>query len=87
MKTKVIILMIIIILFTVFVSQNTNIIPVNVLLWKFEMSTIVLISITFLVGLIIGFILVSMFSVPKKKEKPENIIPKEEKTGENDKLV
>jgi uncharacterized integral membrane protein len=65
MKTKVIILMIIIILFTVFVSQNTDIVPINVLLWKLEMSTIVLISITFLVGVIIGFILVSMFSVPK----------------------
>ena len=79
MKTKVLILMIIIILFTVFVSQNTNIIPVNVLLWKFEMSTIVLISITFLVGLIIGFILVSMFSVPKKKEILENNISEEGK--------
>jgi uncharacterized membrane-anchored protein YhcB (DUF1043 family) len=45
------------------------------------MSTIVLISITFLVGVIIGFILVSMFSVPKKKEKPENYISEEEKLG------
>jgi uncharacterized integral membrane protein len=81
MKTKVIILMIIIILFTVFVSQNTDIVPINVLLWKLEMSTIVLISITFLVGVIIGFILVSMFSVPKKKEKPENFISEEEKLG------
>ncbi len=81
MKTKVIILMIIIILFTVFVSQNTDIVPINVLLWKLEMSTIVLISITFLVGVIIGFILVSMFSVPKKKEKPENYISEEEKLG------
>jgi len=81
MKTKVIILMIIIILFTVFVSQNTDIVPINVLLWKLEMSTIVLISITFLVGVIIGFILVSMFSVPKKKEKPENNISEEEKLG------
>ncbi len=81
MKTKVIILMIIIILFTVFVSQNTDIVPINVLLWKLEMSTIVLISITFLVGVIIGFILVSMFSVPKKKEKPENNISEEKKLG------
>jgi len=87
MKTKVIILTIIIILFTIFVSQNTDIIPLNVLFWKFEMSTIVVISITFLIGLIIGFILVSMFTVPKKKKKPENNISEEEKSGENDKLV
>ncbi len=83
MKTKIIILMIIIILFTVFVSQNTNIIPINLLFWKFEMSTIVVISITFLVGLIIGFILVSMFSVPKKKDQSKNNILEEEKPGEN----
>ena len=83
MKTKIIILMIIIILFTVFVSQNTNIIPLNVLFWKFEMSTIVVISITFLIGLIIGFILVSMFSGPKKKEQSNNNILEKENPEEN----
>ena len=83
MKTKIIILMIIIILFTVFVSQNTNIISLNVLFWKFEMSTIVVISITFLIGLIIGFILVSMFSGPKKKEQSNNNILEKENPEEN----
>jgi uncharacterized integral membrane protein len=83
MKAKIIILMIIIILFTVFVSQNTNIIPLNVLFWKFEMSTIVVISISFLIGLITGFILVSMFSGPKKKEQSNNIILEKENPEEN----
>ena len=79
--------MIIIILFTVFVSQNTDIIPINILFWKLELSTIVLISITFLVGVIIGFILVSLFSVPKKKEKTGNNIPEEEKPVEKNNLL
>jgi uncharacterized integral membrane protein len=83
MKAKIIILVIIIILFTVFVSQNTNIIPLNVLFWKFEMSTIVVISITFLIGLIIGLILVSMFSGTKKKEQSNNNILEKENPEEN----
>ncbi len=72
MKAKVIILMLIIILFTIFVSQNTALVHIQFLMWSPEIPTIVLISITFLVGLIIGFILVSMFSTPKKKEQLEN---------------
>ncbi len=68
MKTKIILLMILIVLFTVFVSQNTDIIPINIFFWKFELSTIVVISISFLVGMLLGFIISSLFSIPKKKK-------------------
>ena len=69
MKVKVIIFMILIVLFTFFVSQNTEIVEINAFFWKFQMSKIVLISLTGLVGLILGFILASIFNKQKKTEK------------------
>jgi len=68
MKTKILFLMFLVVLFTVFVSQNTNIIPINIFFWKVDLSTIVVISISFLIGMILGFIIISLFSNPKKKE-------------------
>ena len=75
MKAKVIIFMVVIVLFTFFVSQNTEIVEINAFFWKFQMSKIVLISLTGLVGLILGFILAGIFNKQKKAEK----IKKEEK--------
>ena len=69
MKAKVIVFMILIVLFTFFVSQNTEIVEINAFFWKFQMSKIVLISLTGLVGLILGFILASIFNKQKKTEK------------------
>ena len=69
MKAKVIIFMILIVLFTFFVSQNTEIVDINAFFWKFQMSKIVLISLTGLVGLILGFILASIYNKQKKTEK------------------
>ncbi len=68
MKYKILFLMFLIVLFTVFVSQNTSIIPINILFWKVELSTIVVISISFLIGMILGFVIISLFSAPKKEE-------------------
>ena len=69
MKAKVIIFMILIVLFTFFVSQNTEIVEINAFFWKFQMSKIVLISLTGLVGLILGFILASILNKQKKTDK------------------
>ncbi|HUX61845.1 MAG TPA: LapA family protein [Ignavibacteriaceae bacterium] len=66
MRAKIVIVMILVILFTVFVSQNTDMIDVSVFLWKFQMSTIVLMSISFFIGIILGFIVSAMFGSPKK---------------------
>ena len=68
MKFKILSVMFLIVLFTVFVSQNTEIIPINIFFWKVELSTIIVISISFLIGMLIGLVLISLFSVPKKKE-------------------
>jgi len=72
MRTKVIVLMIIIVLFTIFVTQNTEVITVNAFFWKFEMSLIVLMTLSCLLGAIAGFILLQVFTVSnKKKDKKE----------------
>ena len=73
MKIKIIILMVFIILFTIFVSQNTKVIPVDIYFWQFQMSTIVLICLVFLLGLMAGFIISRIFDASsKKKRKEEN---------------
>lgn len=71
MKAKIIILLIIVVLFTIFVSQNADVITVRAFFWPFRMSKIVLISLTGFLGVIIGFILAKFFDRPgsKKQEK------------------
>ncbi len=68
MKFKILFIMLLVVLFTVFVSENTAIIPVNIFFWKVELSTIVVISISFLTGMILGFVIISLFSSSKKEE-------------------
>ncbi len=69
MKTKAIILLILIVLFAIFVSQNTEVIKISAFFWTFQMSTIVLISLTGLAGIIIGFIIASLASSSQKKKQ------------------
>ena len=76
MKAKIIILMVLVVLFTIFVSQNTEVIPVNIYFWQVQMSVIVLMSLSGLTGIILGFILLKIFEHNEKK-----------RTGENEKTV
>jgi uncharacterized integral membrane protein len=69
MKAKIIILLIIVVLFTIFVSQNTDVITVKVFFWSFPMSIIVLISLTGFLGVIIGFILARVFDRGNTKKE------------------
>lgn len=75
MKAKIIILMILVVLFTIFVSQNTEVVTVKAYFWQFQMSIIVLISLTGLLGVIAGFIITKIFDKPSSK-KSENDIAK-----------
>jgi uncharacterized integral membrane protein len=68
MKAKVIILFILIVLFTIFVSQNTKVITVKAYFWEFPMSIIVLISLTGLIGVIFGFIIAKFFDKSEDKK-------------------
>lgn len=72
MKAKIILLMILVVLFTIFVSQNTEVITVKAYFWQFQMSIIVLISLIGLLGVIFGFIIAKLFdrASPGKQEKP-----------------
>jgi uncharacterized integral membrane protein len=79
MKAKIITIMILVVLFTIFVSQNTSVVKISAFFWTFEMSAIVLISLIGLVGVILGFILASIFN---KKKKPDKI-DKKKKEKEN----
>ena len=74
MRTKVITLMVIIVLFTIFVTQNTQVITVKAFFWQFEMSLIVLITLTCLVGVVAGFIMLKVFSASGKR-KDKNGVP------------
>lgn len=67
MKAKIIILMIVIVLFTIFVSQNTEVVTVKAYFWQFQMSIIVLISLIGLLGVIFGFIIAKLFDRPDKQ--------------------
>ncbi|HEY6907207.1 MAG TPA: LapA family protein [Ignavibacteriaceae bacterium] len=80
MKAKIIILMILIVLFTVFVSQNTEVITIDAFFWQFRMSTIVLISLVGLLGVVIGFIIAKLFDRPSPAK---STLPKEDKTTIN----
>jgi uncharacterized integral membrane protein len=66
MQTKIILLIILIALLIIFILQNTYVVTVHAYFWTFEMSAIVLISFTGLLGLIAGFILAKIFDSSKK---------------------
>ncbi|HED05517.1 MAG TPA: DUF1049 domain-containing protein [Ignavibacteria bacterium] len=68
MKTKITLFMILIILFTIFVTQNAKVIIINVFFWQFPMSAVVLISVSGFVGLLLGFLLSKIFSYQSKKK-------------------
>jgi uncharacterized integral membrane protein len=69
MKAKIIFLLILIVLFTIFVSQNTEVVTVKAYFWEFPMSIIVLISLTGLLGVIFGFIVTKFFDRTEKKKE------------------
>ena len=68
MKAKIIILLILVVLFTIFVSQNTRIVQIDFLAWSIAMSSIVLISLMMLIGVITGFIIAKIFDRPSKSQ-------------------
>lgn len=68
MKVKIIILLVLIVLFTIFVSQNTRIVQIDFLFWSIAMSAIVLISLMMLIGVVAGFIVAKIFDRPSKSQ-------------------
>jgi uncharacterized integral membrane protein len=67
MKAKVVFLLIISVLFVIFILQNTEVITIKAFFWAFEMSAIILISFTGLLGVIAGFILAKITYSSRRK--------------------
>jgi uncharacterized integral membrane protein len=75
MKTKIIILLVLLILFTIFVSNNTEPIDVWFFFWPLNISKIVLLIITLVIGAILGLIAATVFGKSAKRDetKGENL--------------
>jgi len=72
MRFKLIIFMLLIVLFTIFVVQNTEAINMQIFFWRIEeLPKIVLLTITLVFGIILG-IFISTFINRKKKDEEVN---------------
>lgn len=69
MNLKNISLIILLALFIIVCIQNVEVIPVHFLFWKVEISKLLLLIITLVVGILIGMIIPGFFT-KSKKEKP-----------------
>ena len=75
MKTKIILFMIIIVLFTIFVTQNTEKVDIHVFFWTYNISKIILIVMTGFIGVLLGLIIGSIFTSSKKNKDNKIIHP------------
>jgi uncharacterized integral membrane protein len=71
MKIRIFIILMLIVLFTIFVTQNTQIITVKVFFWQFTSPEIAIFVYTGVAGVLTGFILATIFR-PSKKKKSNN---------------
>ncbi len=83
MKVKIIFVMALVVLFTIFVSQNTEVVTVHAYFWSFPMSIIVLISLIGLLGVIFGFIIAKIFDRPRNEKRKESPAEKLNKKTDN----
>ena len=70
MKVKIIVIFSFLALCAILILQNSTVVSLKFFFWKVEMSLIILIPITILLGMIIGFILAKVMDGEiKAKEK------------------
>jgi uncharacterized integral membrane protein len=85
MRFKIIVLLLLIVLFTIFVVQNTEPVSMQLFFWHIaELPKIILLTVTLVVGIVLGFILSAVMNKKKKlpleKTKPvSSVIPDEPK--------
>ncbi len=80
MRTKIILFMVLIVLFTIIISQNSGGIDIQILFWNFNPPKVVVIAVTGFIGILLGFILASIYSgASKKKIKEETKLQQNEK--------
>jgi len=69
MNIKSISIIILLALFITVCIQNVEIIPVHFLFWEIEISKLLLLIITLVIGILIGMIIPGFFSRSKKDEQ------------------
>jgi len=68
MRTKLIVISILFLLFAILAVQNTITTDLKIFFWNLQIPLIVLIVVVFIIGLVIGIITCSVYERRKKKE-------------------
>lgn len=76
MKTKTIIILVLLALAVVFIIQNSAMVKIQFFFWSISMNRIIMIAGLLLVGCVIGYLL----AVSKKARKAESVLPQSPKT-------
>ena len=89
MRARILIFSILLLLFAIVAVQNTAVADINLIFWKIQWPLIVLIMVIFLVGLVMGLMVSSLYERKKKKaEEPKPVeeeeIKKVEKGNKNE---
>lgn len=79
MRFRLTVILLLVMLFVVLIAQNTGGASITFLFWTATTSRIVLLAITFLVGIVVGFLLGRPW---RRKKEPAKAEPKQEKLGE-----
>ncbi len=69
MNLKSISILILLAVFVIVSIQNVEVIPVHFLFWKIEISKLLLLIITLVVGILVGMIIPEFFSKSKNEEQ------------------
>lgn len=72
MNFKSIVILILLALFIIVSLQNVEVIPVHFLLWKIEVSKLMLLIITLVVGILVGMFIPGMVKKSPKVEQNES---------------
>lgn len=82
MKPKAIIILILFVPVIIVLLQNTQVVTLQLLFWKVQMSRVIFIPVIFAIGLIVGFVLCKIRSRSKlKRKESQNINGISKKSG------
>ena len=84
MRAKTLIFSILFLLFAIVAVQNTAVADINLIFWKIQWPLIVLIMVIFLVGLVMGLMVSSLYE--RKKKKAETAKSVENKSGKAEEI-
>ena len=69
MKTKTIIILVLIALFVIILIQNTQVVTLRLFFWKLGMSQIILIPLIMAIGFVVGFIVSKVIGNQRKSKR------------------